>query len=302
VTPLHGDLAEVFVGGHLDAVADGVAVAVVVVERAVLDEHAAHVARSRDERAVVVVGRRLGRVNGHIADRAVGGGADGDAVAAAQRRAIAVEVERAVLDGDLVNVSGAGQRALIPNRSRSGRTARKTANSSTLGASGIGLQAQSSAAVVAGFNIGHLDIADIAVIGDVGDAVAVVVDLDGGTGSASAAKADAALGGIAGGLDGLDVGPGDLADVAGAHCGLINVSFQTIAAKPVLLADLVGEAEPADLLALGAQEDAEPKAKVGSAIAHTINIELLVEPAVLAVVVPGEGDALDAEAVNAHCT
>jgi hypothetical protein len=35
-------------------------------------------------------------------------------------------------------------------------------------------------------------------------------------------------------------------------------------------------------------------------LTSTINIELLVEPAVLAVVVPGEGDVLDAEAVNAH--
>jgi hypothetical protein len=96
----------------------------------------------------------------------------------------------------------------------------------------------------------------------VGDAVAVVVDLDG---SGSAASADAALGGIAGGLDGLDVGPGDLADVAAADAGRVRVRLQAIAAKPVLLADLVGEGDPADLLALSAQEDAEPKAKVGSA-------------------------------------
>jgi hypothetical protein len=136
----------------------------------------------------------------------------------------------------------------------------------------------------------------------VGDAVAVVVDLEGGTGSASAASADAAPGGIALALDGLDVGPGDLADVAAAGAGRVRVRLQAIAAKPVLLADLVGEADPADLLALSAQEDAEPKAKVGSAIASASIVELLVEPAVLAVVVPGEGDALDAEAVNAHCT
>jgi hypothetical protein len=108
----------------------------------------------------------------------------------------------------------------------------------------------------------------------VGDAVAVVVDLDGGR-QRSAASADAALGGIAGGLDGLDVGPGDLADVAAADAGRVRVRLQAIAAKPVLLADLVGEADPADLLALIAQEDAEPKAKVGSAIAIIINIELL---------------------------
>jgi hypothetical protein len=265
VTPLHGDLAEVFVGGHLDAVADGVAVAVVVVERAVLDEHVADVARGRDERAVVVVGRRLGRVNGHIADRAVNGGADGDAVAAAHApRDRRSEVERAVLDGDLVNVPGASQRALISNISRSVRTARKTGSSSTLAAGGIGLEAQASAAVVAGFNIGHLDVADIAVIGDVGDAVAVVVDLDGGTGSAPLAPMPPWVGSPAG-LDGLDVGPGDLADVAAADAGRVRVRLQAIAAKPVLLADLVGEADPADLLALSAQEDAEPKAKVGSA-------------------------------------
>jgi hypothetical protein len=229
-------------------------------------------------------------VNGHIADRAVNGGADGDAVAAAQRRAIAIEVERAVLDGDLVNVPGAVERAVIPDLSW---VVSRTSSITLPG--GIGLQAQAGAAVVAGFNIGHLDIADIAVIGDVGDAVAVVVDLDG---SGSAVRADAALGGIALALDGLDVGPGDLADVAAADAGRVRVRLQAIAAKPVLLADLVGEADPADLLALSAQEDAEPKAKVGSARARIINIELLVEPAVLAVVVPGEGDVLDAEAVN----